>query len=210
MTLLTRKNILSISKISAASIIIGFASVAHADMFTNAGQTLSTYTLDCSHWYAGANIGMSHMHDNPSPGTGDSVNENGPGWSVVGGYQLNSLLGGELGYTQYYKTRETLGSANIATTDHFAVHLAATGRYPLFNKFSAIGKLGVGYSYANKIFTASTAAGSAGSVSPYYGVGIGYSVTQKVDFIVQWARSQGNDYTGSGDFFSAGFNFAIV
>src|SRR5579864_9335409 len=56
-------------------------------------ERLSTYTLDCGHWYVGGNIGMSHLHDDPNPGTHNSVDEDGAGGSVVGGYQLNSLLG---------------------------------------------------------------------------------------------------------------------
>src|SRR5438105_4334304 len=67
-----------------------YAYFLNGGTMNNVNQTLSTYTLDCSHWYAGANIGMSHLHDKNNPGSNDSVDENGPGGSVVGGYQFNS------------------------------------------------------------------------------------------------------------------------
>ncbi|RDI44559.1 outer membrane beta-barrel protein [Aquicella lusitana] len=196
-----------------ASLSLAVSNIALADMntmFNNIGQRMSTYTLDCAHWYAGGNIGISHLHDDPNSGSGNSVDENGPGWSVVGGYQFNSILGAEMGYTQYHDSRETSGSTVIAKTEHYAVHLAATGRYPLVDKLSALGKLGAAYSYAQKIATASGVAKSSGAGSLYWGLGLDYSITPKVDFIAQFAEAVGNDYTGSTDLWSVGLNVAIA
>lgn len=173
-------------------------------------KPLGDYTLDCGHWYVGGNIGMSHLHDDPNPGSGNSVDENGPGGSVVGGYQFNSILGAELGYTQYKNSRETIGSTIIAKTEHYAVHLAATGRYPLIDKWSALGKLGIAYSYAQKMATATGTAASSGAGSLYWGLGVNYSITPRVDFIAQFAEAVGNHLTGSTDLWSIGLNFAIV
>lgn len=179
-------------------------------MYKDAQQKLNAYSLDCPHWYVGANVGVSHLYDSKTPRSTNSVNENGPGWSLLGGYQFNSLFGGELAYTQYHASRETAGSTNIATTEHYAVSVAATGKYPLIDKFSALAKLGVAYSYSNKVYTATGVAGAAGSVSPYAGLGLIYSITPRADFIAQWAGVRGNDYTGSATLYSLGFTFAIV
>lgn len=190
------------------------ASNAFENFFVRASEMMRCYTLDCAHWYVGGNIGVSHLFDNPQPGIPSSVDQNGPGWNVNFGYQINSLLGAELGYTQYYHSRESLtlpvlGSVQLASTTHFATYLAMTGRWPLFCKFSALGKLGAAYSYANKVFNLGPS-GAAGAVSLTYGLGLDYSVTQKVDFIFQWNRVRGNNFTGSSDLWSLGATFAIV
>ena len=179
-------------------------------MVANASQTMSAFTLDCSHWYVGANLGVSHLFDQNSPGAASSVDENGPGWNAGVGYQYNSLLGAELGYTQYYNSRENSGTINVAKTEHYAVSLAATGRYPLTYRLSLLGKLGPAYTYALKTYTAVGTALSSSSVSPYYALGLDYSMTKTVDFIGQWSRVMGNNFTGGADLFSLGFTFGIV
>ena len=205
------------SKLKCASTIAVFAPLsfilcqtAFANIYDSAREKLSVYTLDTPHWYVSGNLGVSNLHDSATPGTRNSVNENGPGWNVNGGYQFNSMLGGELGYTQYHDSRETAGAVVVARTEHYAIDLAATGRYPLVEKLSALAKLGVAYSYANKVFVASGASGSAGSVSLYGGLGLAYSITPKVDFVAQFAGARGNHLTGSSDLFSLGFTFAIT
>lgn len=207
-----RQFLSSFAKLTGLTVVTIAASSAYAgynEMIANASQTMSTFTLDCSHWYVGANLGVSHLHDQNTPGASSSVDENGPGWNAGFGYQYNSLLGAELGYTQYYNSRENSGSANIARTEHYAVSLAATGRYPLAYKISALGKLGAGYTYALKKYTAGTSL-SASSLSPYYALGLDYSMTKTVDFIAQWSRVMGNNHTGGADLVSLGFTFGIV
>lgn len=198
----------------ACSLSLLLTNTASANMFYNACQHMATYTLDCGHWYVGGNLGLSHLHDKSSPGLATSVDENGPGWSVDGGYQFNSMLGLELGYTQYHDSRETMGNFlgvpfTFAQTEHYAVDLAATGRYPIYDRFSALGKLGIAYSYANKIFNLGPSF-SSGSGSIYGGVGIDYSLTHTIDFILQWAAARGNNYTGSTELYSLGVQVALV
>ena len=187
---------------------LAFMFASHA--FAIGFKDTQSSALDCSHWYVGANIGMSHLHDEKNPGSSNSVDENGPGGSVVGGYQFNSMFGGELGYTDYKNSREMAGSTMIAKTEHYAVDLAATGRYPLYNQFSALGKLGAAYSYAQKMAISSGSSASANSLSPYWGLGLSYSLTQKVDVIGQFAEAVGNHLTGSTDLWSIGLNVALV
>lgn len=173
-------------------------------------QTLAAYTLDCSHWYVGGNIGMSHLHDRANPGSNNSVDQNGPGAGVVAGYQFNSILGLEAGYTYYKNSRETSGNFIVAKTDHYSVHLAATGRYPLAHKFSAIAKLGAAYNYAQKIAEASGFSRSASAGSLYWGLGLSYSITPRYEFIAQFAEAVGNHLTGSADLWSVGLKVALV
>lgn len=200
----------AITVVTFSSLVISPAVFASFSSWYSDGRSqMTTYTLDCAHWYVGGNVGYSHLHDRQTPGTANSVDENGPGWNVNGGYQFNSLLGAELGYTQYHDSRETSGATNVAKTEHYAVHVAASGRYPLVDRLNALAKLGVAYSYANKIFTGG-AAFSSGAVSPYWGLGLSYSITPKVDVVAFGASVRGNNYTGSSDLYSLGFTFAIV
>jgi hypothetical protein len=204
-------NKLKIAILSAIASLSATQSYANFnDMVNCTGRTLSTYTLDCRHWYVAGNVGVSHLYDNHAPSTGNSVDENGPGWDATLGYQWNSILGGELGYTQYYNSRETSGTTVVAKTTHFAVHANATGRYPLAYKLSALGKLGLAYSYAQKVFEATGAAASSGAVSPYLGLGLDYSITPTVDMLAQWSFVRGNNYTGSSTLYSLGMAFAIT
>lgn len=200
-----------------AAAAFSMTGAAHADQsgfFPSAGRMLSAYTLDCAYWYAGGNIGLSHLHDKKSPNSANSVDENGPGWSVYGGYRFNALLGLELGYNQYYNSRESVGTGGhgsniIAKTTHFATYAALTGRYPLFNKFSVIGKLGPSYSYALKEFTGGASA-SSGSVSAFGGLGFAYSMTPNADLVADWSVVQGNHYTGSAELYTLGMTYGFI
>lgn len=160
-------------------------------------------------WYVAGNLGVSHLYDDNAAGTSNSVDENGPGFDATLGYQFNRTWGGELGYTQFYNSRETSGSTVVARTSHFAVHANATARYPLAHRLSALGKLGLAYSYAQKIFEATGAAGSSGSVSPYLGLGLDYKLTRRADLLAQWSFVRGNNYTGSATLYSLGVQYAL-
>ncbi|OGT49844.1 MAG: hypothetical protein A3E82_09350 [Gammaproteobacteria bacterium RIFCSPHIGHO2_12_FULL_38_11] len=186
---------------------------AYADMASSMRQVrekLNAYTLDTPHWYVGANIGISHLRDKPNRNSGDNVKQNGPAGSVVAGYQCNSIWGAELGYTQYYNSKETTGGTIVAKTEHLAIPLALTGRYPLLNNMSALGKAGVAYSYAQKMAITSGVAKSGQAVSFYWGLGFDYSLTPKYDVIAQFAQAVGNHQTGSTDLWSLGLNVALV
>lgn len=170
----------------------------------------SRYAIDCGHWYVSANVGASHMHDKVIPNSGNSKHPWGPGWNADLGYQFNPILGSELGYTQYHDSRENAGRIAVAKTEHYALHLAVTGRYALTERINALGKLGIAYSYANKIFTVTGFSASSGSVSPYFGLGLTYIATRKVELVAQWGMARGNRYTGSTELYSLGAIFAIV
>ena len=180
------------------------------DQMSNARQKMGTYTLDTPHLYVGANIGLSHLRDQPNSGSANTVKENGPGGSVVAGYQINSMWGAELGFTQYYNSKETNNGTIIAKTEHYAIPLALTGRYPLIGPLSALGKAGVEYNYAQKMAILSGVAKSSNVIGFYWGLGFIYSVTTKADVVAQFAQAAGSHATGSTDLWSIGINFAVV
>lgn len=197
---------------AASAFALTASQIASANLLDSAQRYMSTFSLDCPHWYAGANVGLSHLHDGPNPGSGNSVDENGPGWNVLGGYQWNSLFGTEAGFTQYHDSIEHSGSANIASTEHYSADIAAVGRYPIANQWSILAKLGPAFSYANKIANGGgpISQKSANSVSVYWGLGVDYSLTPRADLIAQVAGAGGNNQTGSAELYSLGFTWAMV
>lgn len=165
-------------------------------------------------FYIGASIGESRVHDKKTPGLNDSVTQIGPGWSADLGYRFiefyKVVLAAELGYTQYYHSSENTPGVNVATTEHFGSYAALVGQYPLFYNLSILGKLGVAYSYAKKVFTASGASKSANTYSGYYGLGVAYNVTPQAALNLQWARAHGNSRTGSNDLTSLGIIYSFA
>lgn len=147
------------------------------------------------HWYVGGHVGVSRTHDEPALRSNDSVTQIGPGWTADLGYQLiqfyRATLAAELGFTQYHNSNETLPGVNVAYTEHFATYLAAVAQYPIICNFNILGKLGLAYSYAKKVFNVSGASASANAYSPYYGVGLSYNMTSQAALMLQWARARG-------------------
>lgn len=165
-------------------------------------------------WYAGGSIGESRTHDGRTAGIPSSVTQIGPGWNVDLGYQFvevyKFILAGELGYTSYHNSNETVPGANIAYTEHFSTYLAAVAQYPLIHNFSVLGKLGVAYSYAKKTFNFAGLSGSGNAYSPYYGIGLAYNFVPSTALQLQWDRARGNSKTGSTDLISFGITHSFL
>ncbi|MDR3492104.1 MAG: outer membrane beta-barrel protein [Gammaproteobacteria bacterium] len=166
------------------------------------------------HWYAGGHVGVSRTHDNAAAGSGNSVTQYGPGWTADVGYQFiqfyRATLAAELGYTQYHNSNETAPRVNVASTEHFASYLAAVAQYPIIANVNVLGKLGIAYSYAKKVFTATGASRSANTYSPYYGAGISYNMTPQAALVLQWNRARGNNSTGSTDITTLGVSYNFL
>lgn len=166
------------------------------------------------HWYVGANLGESRTHDNAAANSGDSVTQIGPGWSVDLGYQFiqfyKATLAAELGYTQYHQSTENRPQVNVANTEHFSSYAAGVVEYPLGYNMNVLGKLGLAYSYAKKVFTAAGTSASANNYSLYYGAGVSYDITSKTELMLQWARARGNSKTGSTDLTSLGLTYHFM
>lgn len=195
-----------------ASVICSSTSLAAQGIYK--GQLMPMSAQYAPMWYAGANIGVSTVHDKKAAGSNDSVTLIGPGWSADLGYQFlklyNTTFAGELGYTQYHKSTENTPGVNVANTEHFASYAALVGHYALPCHFGILGKLGVAYSYAKKVFVASGVSRSANVYSAYYGLGATYDMTQQASLVLQWARAHGNGKTGSTDLSSLGVSYAFA
>ncbi len=164
-------------------------------------------------WYVGGHVGVSHTHDKAAAGSGNSVTQIGPGWTANLGYQFTHFYQGniaaEIGYTQYHNSSENTQTTNVAATEHFATYAALVGQYPVIYGLGVMGKIGIAYSYAKKIFNVTGASASANTYSPYYGGGVTYNMTPQAELVLQWARARGNNKTGSTDLTSLGVNYSF-
>ncbi|MBN9408844.1 MAG: porin family protein [Burkholderiales bacterium] len=95
--------------------------------------------------YLGAAIGYADSHPSSNVAGIDTSTESHGGWKLLGGYQIDSTWGVEAQYLSLGKGKyDAPGLGNITfKTRSFAV--AATGRLPLADGFSLLGKLGVAH-----------------------------------------------------------------
>ena len=75
---------------------IALPNVASAGRSYKELQTVPVYVSNVPHWYASANLGVSHLFDKKTPGSTNSVDQNGPGFNVNVGYQYTTMIGEKL------------------------------------------------------------------------------------------------------------------
>ena len=160
-----------------------------------------------NYWYLGVDFGASVVHDSHPAGT--TIHSVGPGWDFHLGYQITDMFGAEAGYLYYNSSRQKTGSTTTAITDHYSAYLAGTAQYPVYGNLALMGKLGLAYSYAQKIATGG-ALSTGTAVNVFTGAGAMYPLTHRITLVGQWTRAWGNTKTGSTDLYSIGINVAIV
>lgn len=152
-------------------------------------------------WYGGLGIGQSNYSDTDQ----DSANTRTEGWKVYAGYQFNKYLGIEGGYANLNDLTGTTGAV-VTNLDTEAWALSAVLSYPVTDKVSVMGKLGMAYMLAD----VSTKNGPAvavrtenDEVEPTYGVGVSYKLFDNMDLRAEWDRYDRSDM--DIDLVSAGF-----
>jgi OmpA-OmpF porin, OOP family len=144
--------------------------------------------MGMSNVYVGATIGQSKAKDacNDLAGTGISCDDTDTAWKIFGGYQLNRNFAAELGYINLGKaTASALGlTEDIKST---AWDLSLIGSYPLMDRLSIFGRLGVYFAdvkdESNFGFSASHSNNDL-----TYGFGVRYDVTQHFGLRGEWQR----------------------
>jgi long-chain fatty acid transport protein len=150
-------------------------------------------------WYAGLGIGQSQYRDvasyidstvQPTGSTPTSANTRSEGWKVYTGYQFNTYLGIEGGYTNLNDMTAHTGSLRTNVKSD-AWTLAAVGTYPLTAKVSVNAKLGAAYILSltkAKDGAALTRRIGDDGYDPYYGVGISYAIFDNLSLRADWDR----------------------
>ncbi len=124
--------------------------------------------------YADINLGTNLYYGIgiTSNGSSSTAGVLGMGWSAAVGHYITPRFGLEAGFMQNYL------HANINNRNNTHINVAyGTTRFnvPIGDRVSFIGKLGLGYAFAN-----------AGALIPYTGVGLSYAVNDKIDITTQY------------------------
>ncbi len=120
--------------------------------------------------YVGGTIGQAEYKD----GGGDDKDT---AWRILGGYQFNRYFAAELGY-------HNLGEASAAAgaVEGTAWELVGIGAYPLVDKLSAYGKLGVYRGELEGLGAEET------NTDLTFGVGLQYDLVKNVGLRGEWQR----------------------
>jgi OOP family OmpA-OmpF porin len=183
---------------------------------------------DDSGWYIGANAGQSRATiDNDRItrnllGSGFTTNaltndDRSIGYKLYGGYQFNRYFAleggyfnlGKFGYTAYTTPQGSLtGEIKLQ-----GVNLDVVGLWPITDKFSLFGRVGVNYAKAQDQFVGTGAvlvtnpSPSARDTNYKFGVGVQYALTESLDVRAEVERYRINDAVGNKgdiDLISAG------
>jgi hypothetical protein len=190
-----------------------FALVSIA-LFTHVNSANAAMTVPFG-WYVGTNQGVSRAYNKYYPG--GSIQRTGYGFSIDGGYRINLFLAGEIGYSHFAATNINNSAGNQAASDsHYSFDLAGKLILPIGNTGAELyGKLGVARVKSNLGVNAANAAvnhlaftaGSSCATGVYAAAGAEYSITSHFLANLQWARSQGNRYTGNMNLSSLGLAY---
>lgn len=150
--------------LAAFSLIISFSAFANK-------ATLNEYMGN----YAEINLGTNLYYWGiaSSKGSGSNAGVVGMGWNAAFGHFITPRFGLEAGLMQNY------ASANLDNKNNSHLNVPyATTRFnlPINDRYSFIGKLGLGYAFS----------GGFGVVIPYTGVGLSYAVNKNIDITAQY------------------------
>jgi OOP family OmpA-OmpF porin len=161
----------------------GLAILALASAVAFAGPALAQDTG----FYIGGALGQAEQKGScDGLPAGVSCDEKDSAWKILGGYQFNRHLAVELGYANLGEaTANGLGiSAAVEVT---AWDVVAVGSFPIMDKFSVYGKLGM--FRAESEGTSNVGVSADDSETGFtFGVGLRYDFTRNLGVRAEWQR----------------------
>ncbi|HEV3010285.1 MAG TPA: outer membrane beta-barrel protein [Burkholderiales bacterium] len=170
-------------------------------------------------FYVGGALGQVE-HQDACEGASISCDEKDTGWKVFAGYQFNRYIAAELGYADLGESSASGVVGPITARANFEVtawELVAVGSYPVMERLSLFGKLGL-----YRAETELTGSGTVGTlVIPVsekesnadvtFGFGVRFNITRNLGVRAEWQRylDVGGDDVGESDvdFISLGVVF---
>ncbi len=137
-------------------------------------------------FYIGGALGQATQQDTCAriAGPGASCDDTSTAFKILGGYQINRYVAGELGYAELGKATATAGGL----TDEIkarAWDVTAVGQYPIVDRFSVYGRLGL--YFANVKENTNFVGNSSHSNNDLtYGVGVRYDFTRNLAMRGEW------------------------
>ena len=93
--------------------------------------------------YVGGALGQAEQSDQcSSPAAGVSCDNKDSAWKIFGGFQFNRHLAAEVGYANLGEASASVGTVS-ARDEATAIELVALGMFPVVERFSIFGKLGL-------------------------------------------------------------------
>ena len=193
----------------------------------------STAFADDTGWYGGANIGRANVSiDNPritsglaSSGlntTSITNRDQDTAYKIYGGYQFNKYIGLEGGYFDLGKFGFTANTVPLGTLDGNirlrGFNLDAVGMFPLSERFSALGRIGINNAQARDTFRGTGAVNvtnpnpSKRDTNYKLGVGVQYAFNDALAMRGEIERYRVNDAIGNRghvDVFSVGLVYSF-
>lgn len=167
--------------------------------FVASAISVSASANDAEGAFLGAGFGGNNYSELGDVGT--ATKSSTPSAHVFGGYTFNEYIGAEAGYNW-------LGNGRV-DGERFKAHGANVSllpRYPLTEELSLLGELGVmRWNVANELTDVSDF-----GVSPIFGVGLAYRVSDPVDLQVRYRHIDGIGDAKTGETDSESIGFDVV
>jgi len=138
--------------------------------------------------YAGISVGQTEVDYEGVSGT-SIVEDSDTGFKIFGGYNVNKHFAVELTYHDLGNNEVTIGSAT-ADIDLSAISIAAIGKLPVNEQFTAFGKLG--YADLDAEMNTNTTTTSVSETDLLYGLGVQYKLDQ-IELRAEWEVINNDD-----------------
>jgi opacity protein-like surface antigen len=135
-----------------------------------------------SPWYAGGGLGVSDFAGCPGAASCDSRDQ---AYKVYAGYRFTRHLAVEAGYTDLGKATATLGDS-ITETKPRGMAAHAVGAWPLSERFSLLGRIGLIYGDSKVTGTAPTRNEKGTELA--WGAGVQFDVAPQIAVRLEWER----------------------
>lgn len=161
-------------------------------------------------FYLGASIGQSQAKEFCDDSSGFSCDDKDTAWKIFGGYQFNRHLAIEAGYTDLgeFSASGVLSGVSVrGTVEVTAFELMGVGSFPVVDRFSLYGKLGLYHAETKQNVT-----GTLGAVTVTnndkekntdvtFAFGARFDLTRSLGIRAQWQRylNVGGEDVGEDD-----------
>jgi OOP family OmpA-OmpF porin len=155
-------------------------------------------------FYVGGAFGQVEYQDfcEGISGPGISCDEKDTAWKILGGYQFNRNLAVELGYANLGEVSAS-GFGVSATVEATAFDLVAVGSFPVVDKLSVYGKLGLFRAdFEGRSSVGATLDESENGFT--FGIGLRYDVMRNLGVRAEWQRYNEIDGELDADVLSIG------
>ncbi len=146
-----------------------------------------TTTAMADGFYGALDIGRSTNKDScaGAAAVGVSCTDSGTAFRIGGGYQFTPMWGVEVDYGVLASSKASLGALNSELKPK-SLQVAATGKFPIANEFSVIGRVGIARNSTDFSSNTGAAAQSSTSTKVAYGIGVQYDFSKSMGVRAQY------------------------